>query len=68
MTKKEWNDKTIEISDALEEEARHKYEADMRAAEAYRDGYIQALLDYSKRMGGIQEATDTGPVWGCSGM
>lgn len=68
MTKKEWNGEALKIADALEEEARHKYEIDMRAAEAYRDGYIQALLDYSKRMGSIQEATDMGPVWGCSGM
>lgn len=50
LTTGEWIDKVNEITEQLESEASKKLNAELKRAQAYHEGYVQACLDFGKIM------------------
>lgn len=50
MQQKEWIDKTNEIADTLESQARRRCSEEIEKAKAYCEGYTQGVEDYARAM------------------
>lgn len=55
MERKEFIDKTHEIADKLESQAKKKCHDKIEKAKAYCDGYIQGVEDYAREMRWLDE-------------